>query len=50
MCFSFVGMDDDGSLPLEQSVQDVKRVQFHKDYLFNVAQAIWLGFNIMLLY
>jgi hypothetical protein len=34
-------MDDDGSLPMEQSLEDWNRVQFHKDYLFNVAQAIW---------
>lgn len=42
------GMDDadNGSLPLNQALQDYKRVQFHADYLYYLAAAIREGIDV----
>lgn len=42
------GMDDadNGSLPVEQALQDHKRVQFHADYLSHLAAAIREGVDV----
>ncbi|KAI5081576.1 hypothetical protein GOP47_0002158 [Adiantum capillus-veneris] len=42
------GMDDadNGSLPLNHALQDLKRVQFHADYLYYLAAAIREGVDV----